>query len=160
MIRSMRTLPLIGLAALFITGCGTMIKGDLLAVQSGTVMDFQIERSHGTGDMTAYNPETGEAFEGRYTGSYQGGGVAVTNSTGSFSGSSRDTSSGTMYRHSGNVSGSSTTFVPPSNATARGFLRGDQGTVITLYMDIRPGIMPKGHGEGVDQDGNRYQVQF
>lgn len=123
-------------------------------------MEFQIERSYGTGGMSAQNSKSGESFSGQYTGTYKGGGTATTFGSGRYSGSTSNYSTGTIYQHSGQVTSSGTTFIPPSDATARGVLIGDKGTVIELYMEIRPGIVPKGHGEGIDNKGNRYQVQF
>lgn len=147
-------------ATLILTACGTTLPGKLYSLQDGVVMDFQIEKSHGTGGMYAQNNKTGEKFTGQYTGTYKGGGMETTIGSGSYRGSSTSYTTGSMYQHSGNVSSSSTKFMPPSDATARGVLMGDNGTVIELYMEIRPGIVPKGHGEGIDNKGNRYQVQF
>lgn len=125
-----------------LAACGTTLPGKLYSLQDGVVMDFQIERSYGTGGMFAQNQKTGEKLTGQYTGTYKGGGTATTFGSGN------------------HFSFSSITFIPPSDATARGVLMGDKGTVIELYMEIRPGIVPKGHGEGIDNKGNRYQVQF
>lgn len=147
-------------AMLLLSSCGTKLSGKLYSLQDGVIMDFQIERSYGTGGMYAQNHQTGERFSGQYTGTYKGGGVATTSGSGRYSGSTTSYSTGTMYQHSGTVSSTGTTFIPPSDATARGVLIGDKGTVIELYMDIRPGIVPKGHGEGIDNTGRRYQVQF
>lgn len=148
------------LIAFMLSACGTKLPGKLYSLDDGVVMEFQIERSYGTGGMYAQNFKTGENFSGQYTGVYKGGGTATTFGSGSYTGSSTNISTGTMYQHSGQVTSNSTTFIPPSNATARGVLIGDKGTVIELYMEIRPGIVPKGQGEGVDNKGNRYQIQF
>lgn len=145
---------------LLLTACATKLPGKLYSLSDGVVMEFQIERSHGTGGMYAQNHKTGENFSGQYTGTYKGGGIATTIGSGRYTGSTTSHSTGNMYRHSGNISSTSTTFAPPSDATARGVLMGDKDTVIELYMEIRPGIVPKGHGEGIDNKGNRYQVQF
>lgn len=146
------------LISILLAGCQSMLPGKLYSLQDANVMDFEIQTSYGTGDMTAYNHKTGERFTGQYTGTYKGGGTATSLGGGRYSGSSY--SSGTISQHSGRVSSTATTFIPPSDATARGVLMGDKGTVIELYMEIRPGIVPKGHGEGIDNHGNRYQVQF
>lgn len=143
-----------------LTACGTTIPGKLYSLQDGTVMEFKIERSYGTGGMSAQNHKSGEVFSGQYTGTYKGGGAATTVGTGQVSGSTSNFATGSTYQHSGQFTSNTTTFIPPSNATARGILIGDKGTVIELYMDIRPGIVPKGHGEGIDNKGFRYQVQF
>lgn len=143
-----------------LTACGTKLPGKLYSIQDGVTMDFEIERSYGTGAMFAENRKTGEKFTGQYTGTYKGGGTATTMSSGLRRGTTTSVERGSIYQHSGTISSSSTTFIPPSDATARGILMGDKGTVIELYMEIRPGIVPKGHGEGIDNKGNRYQVQF
>lgn len=147
-------------ASIILTACSATLPGKLYSLQDGIVIDFQIERSYGTGAMYAQNNKTGEKFTGQYTGTYKGGGTATTFGSGSYRGSTTSYAIGSMHQHSGNISSSSTTFIPPSDATARGVLIGDKGTVIELYMEIRPGIVPKGHGEGIDNKGNRYQVQF
>lgn len=144
---------------LTLTSCGTKLLGKLYSLDDGTAMDFQIERSNGTGGMFAQNLKTGESFTGQYTGTYKGGGVATTTEDGSYTGSTSRTN-GTLYQHSGKFKTNRTTFIAPTDATARGVLIGDKGTVIELYMDIKPGIIPKGHGEGVDNHDKRYQVQF
>lgn len=144
---------------LALTACGTKLLGKLYSLDDGTAMDFQIERSNGTGGMFAQNLKTGENFTGQYTGTYKGGGVARTTEDGSYNGST-NRANGTLYQHSGNFRSNKTTFIAPTDATARGVLIGDKGTVIELYMEIRPGIVPKGHGEGVDNNDKRYQVQF
>lgn len=146
-------------AVLILSGCGIKLPGKLYLLQNGTVMDFQIETSQGTGDMYAFNHITGENFTGQYTGTYKGGGVSRTTTDGNFNGSTSSIQNG-FSNFSGNISSTSSTFTPPSDATARGVLIGDKGTVIELYMEIRPGIRPKGHGEGIDNKGNKYQVQF
>lgn len=143
-----------------LSACGTTLPGKLYSLHDGTAMEFQIERSYGTGGMSAQNLKTGESFSGQYTGTYKGGGTATTIGRGSYTGSTSNYATGSMYQHSGSVNTTSTTFIPPRDATARGVLVGDKGTVIELYMEIRPGIVPKGHGEGIDNKGIRYQVQF
>ena len=143
-----------------LSACGTKLPGKLYSLEDGVILDFQIERSYGTGGMYAQNLKTGEYFSGQYTGTYKGGGTATTSGSGQYSGTTTNVSTGTMYQNTGNISSSATTFIPPTDATARGVLIGDKGTVIELYMEIRPGIVPKGHGEGIDNKSRRYQVQF
>lgn len=127
-----------------LTGCaGRALPGKLYDLTDATTLDFEIETSRGTGDMRATNPKTGERFAGQYTGVYTGGGLAV----GSAYNQRLGTTTGTAY-------------APPTGANARGVLIGDRGTMIELYLDIRPGIRPKGHGTGTDNQGRRYQVQF
>ena len=145
--------------ALTLTACSAKLLGKLYSLDDGTAMDFQIERSNGTGGMFAQNSKTGESFTGQYTGTYKGGGTATTTEDGSYAGST-NRANGTLYQQSGKFKSNRTTFIAPTDATARGVLIGDKGTVIELYMEIRPGIVPKGHGEGVDNHDKRYQVQF
>ena len=45
-------------------------------------------------------------------------------------------------------------------ANAVGTLNDQQGTVIQLRMQIRAGWSPHGIGEGIDNHGNHYQIQF
>ena len=109
--------------------------------------------------MFAQNLKTGENFTGQYTGTYKGGGVARTSEDGSYNGSTNRANK-TLYQHSGRFKSNRTTCIAPTDATARGVLIDDRGTVIDLCMEIRPGIVPKGHGEGVDNNDKRYKVQF
>ena len=92
----------------------------MYSLKDGTELTFEIQRSYGTGDMSAQNPKTGEKFTGQYT----------------------------ATRVAGNY------------ADAHGILRGNKGTVVNVTLEIQAGLMPKGHGEGVDNNGNRYQFQF
>jgi hypothetical protein len=107
-------------------------------------MEFAIQTSYGSGTMTAFNPATGERFSGQYTGIYKGGG----------------TSQGVYTDSWGFATGSVTTQQAPTGAVAKGVLIGDKGTVINVSMDIQPGDRPTGFGEGTDNNGVKYQVQF
>jgi len=115
-----------------LSACGTKLPGKLYSLHDGVVMEFQIERSYGTGGMYAQNLKTGESFSGQYTGTYKGGGTATTFGSGRYTGSTSNHSPGTMYQHSGQINSASTAFLPPPNATARGVLVGNKGTVIEL----------------------------
>ena len=119
------------------------LNGSMFSMKDGAELSFQIERSSGTGGMWATNLKTGEMFKGQYTGRYNDGG-----------------SSFATVRGSTGATGTVTVFTPPTSANARGFLRGDKGTVIDIYLDITPGIVPRGTGEGMDNSGIRYRVQF
>jgi hypothetical protein len=129
---------LMGALLLVLTGCGRMLPGAMYDLRDGTQLDFAIETSRGVGSMTAYNPQTGETFTGQYSGLFHGGGTALAHSA------------------AGNV----LAVAPPTGANARGILRGDQGTVIGVYLDIRPGFRPVGNGTAQDNKGGRYQVHF
>jgi len=121
-----------------------MLKGQLISMADGNIHPFAIQKSYGTGAMTATNSVTGEAFSGQYTGTYQGGGSSF----------------GTVYNPQSATYANVQMHRRPTDATARGYLRGDKGTVIEIFMDIEPGIRPKGNGTGTDNHGNRYQIQF
>ena len=135
---------ILALGAVGLGGCGTALPGKIYARDDATVLTFEIERSYGTGEMRATNPKTGEKFEGQYT---------ATPSNGGFS-------QGTATNWQTGQTATVQTFAAPSKGSGRGVLIGDQGTVIEMYLDIKPGIRPKGHGEGRDNPGRRYQVQF
>lgn len=135
------TYPLFAMIVVALAACA--LPGKMYSLNDGTESAFEIQRSSGTGGMTAHNPKTGERFTGQYTATAIGGGT-----------SRIDIDLG------GTKSGTGTVYTPPSYANARGILRGDKGTVISVYLDIRPGLRPTGHGEGVENIGNRYQFQF
>lgn len=125
-------------AALLAACAGTMLPGRMYASPDGQVLQFSIETSYGNGRMTAYNDQTGERFTGEYSAFYRG--------------------QGAMF---GNVGGSNVTlFQPPTGANGQGVLVGDKGTMIKLYLEIKPGLRPTGHGTGMDQGGRSYEVFF
>ena len=123
------------------------LKGKMVSLQGGEEFAFEIEKSTGTGGMWAANPKTGEVLQGQYTAKGSGGGY----STGSVSGTN---SAGRYTTQNVQI------FSPPTSANAQGYLRGDKGTVIEIYLEIKPGWTPTGFGPGNDNKGNRYQVQF
>jgi hypothetical protein len=125
-------------------GDGTLLDGKLISLADGVVMPFQIERSRAVGAVKAQNPMTGEKFEGQYSGRFTD---AVSGSSVSSSGPSGTHQSTLRLSHG-------------SGAEARGFLKGDKGTLITLDLDIVPGFRPHGTGDGLDNKGQRYQIQF
>jgi hypothetical protein len=132
------------LAAVLGLCAGCSLPGKLYALEDGTVLEFSIERSHGTGQMHVRNLGTGEVFEGQYTGITKGGGVLI----------------GTGFNQQTGQSTTTTGFMPATHANAGGVLIGDHGTVIELEMEIKPGPRPRGYGSGRDNQGRRYQVQF
>ena len=136
---------LLSFGALALSSCaGGMLHGQMFRLDNGAQWPFDIQTSYGTGKLTATDPQTGEVFTGQYTGVYQGGGSSY----------------GTAFNAQLLSTTTFQSFTPPSNATARGILRGDRGTVIQIYLDIRPGLVPKGHGQGLDNKGRQYQIQF
>lgn len=127
------------LGAALIAGCvGTMLPGRMYASPNGQTLQFEIETSYGQGKMTAFNPYTGERFAGEYSAMHRGQRMLV-----------------------GNVGKSNVTlFQPPTGADGQGVLVGDKGTMIRLYLEIKPGLRPTGHGTGTDDNGGRYEVFF
>ena len=126
-----------------------MIPGRIYCLKDGAELQFAIERSSGLGTMTAFNPATGERFTGSYSAMItEGGGVEQS----------------TVANNWGTTTGTVSTVKAATKAEGRGVLRGDKGTVINLRMDIRPSyhpqINPSGFGEGTDNNGLTYQVQF
>ena len=56
------------MVAFLLSGCaGGMIPGKIYS-DSGKVLDFEIEKSYGTGRVTARDNATGEQFAGQYVG--------------------------------------------------------------------------------------------
>ncbi|SEL25799.1 hypothetical protein SAMN05216387_107103 [Nitrosovibrio tenuis] len=127
------------IGAVVLAGCvGTMLPGRMYASPNGQILKFEIETSYGQGKMTAFNDQTGEKFTGEYSAMHRGQGMTF-----------------------GNVGRSNVTlFQPPTGANGQGVLVGDQGTMIRVYLEIRPGLRPTGHGSGVDQNGGRYELFF
>jgi len=126
-------------AAIVLSGCvGTMLPGRMYASPSGQILQFEIETSYGQGKMTAFNDQTGEKFTGEYSAIRRGGGMML-----------------------GNAGNSNVTLLqPPLSANGQGVLVGDKGTMIRLYLEIKPGLRPTGHGTGTDEEGRRYEVFF
>jgi len=88
--------------------------------------------------MTAFDPKNKENFKGEYSAFYKG--------------------QSSLY---GNVGGSNVMLVqPPAGANANGILVGDQGTIIKVFFEIKPGLRPTGYGTGQDQKGTKYEFYF
>ena len=124
------------------------IKGKMTRLSDGLVFPFEIEKifGSGTGKIRATDPQTGQIYEGTYSGAIHGGGYK----------------SATVYdkysRPLGTVSG----WERPTGADAEGVMTGG-GKVFELYLDIVPGnliVNPKGHGPARDNAGERYLIQF
>jgi hypothetical protein len=147
--------PYFAFLALLLVGCaGDMLTGQLHAIDDGTTLQFEIERSHGKGKLTALNPKTGEKFEGTYTAVMHGEEATFTQV------STFDPAKAVNRGNMPNQGYTATSHKAGDYAAARGILIGDKGTTIELRMEIEPGIKPRGHGEGRDNSGRRYQVQF
>lgn len=146
------------LLALLLTSCAVapqqtagpwMIPGRMYCLKDGTEFQLSIERSSGQGRMTAVNLRTGEQFTGTYSAIITEGG-AVEQST--------------AENFWGKVGPTVTKTTAATKAAGRGILRGDKGTVINLTLDIKPSysraVNPSGFGEGEDNNGLKYQIQF
>ncbi len=142
------------LLALTLAGCavggniysgGQMIPGRLVNLGDGALIPLQIELSTGQGRVFGTHPKTGEVFSGNYTA------IPDTRVTQY----SKDTLLGPQTTQQAvEVS----TSVP-----ATVLLLGDQGTVINLSLRIKPGnayVLPIGYGEGTDNKGGKYNLQF
>ena len=129
------------LLTLAISGCSLMLPGTMDGLDNSEKFSFEIEKSFGTGKMTAKNLDTGEEFTGSYTARYS------------------DLSTAQKQFLASGIT-SFTSFIRPNHATGQGILLGNKGTKILIYLSITPGIRPTGTGTGVDADGNTYWVQF
>jgi hypothetical protein len=139
---------LLGLSLLLV-GCaqspyqlGTYIPGRIVSLSDGKILPMQIELSYGSGHMKAVNPDTGETFDGIYTAINETKLSAVSR-PGLFG--DQDVASQTTVS---DVSQSSAVLV------------GSKGTVIDVKMTIKSGAPPIGYGDGVDNAGKKYRVQF
>lgn len=132
------------IAALTLTGCGTMLPGTIYSEQ-GKVLQFQIEMARRTGAVTAFDPSTGEQFAGTYVGVREGA-VASSSAFVSAGGAT------------GNAFGSTAVMSNMANATA--LLTGDKGSTLTCQMRIEAGLSPHGIGTCRDNRGVNYRVQF
>jgi len=169
----MTLLVMVALTSLPLGGCaGSMLKGTLYCIDDGTALPMEIETSYGHGRMTASHPATGEQFSGTYSGIYEDGfrqtSVASSHSDKRADASVRVTTPGRFGSTNVDVAASgtedttsiSTTSRAPTKASALATLIGDMGTVIEIRMLIRPGLRPHGYGDGTDNHGRRYQLQF
>jgi hypothetical protein len=131
--------------ALVLAGCaGGMIPGKIYS-DSGKVLDFEIEKSSGTGRVTARDNITGEQFAGEYVG------IRETISASSSGVATAGTRMATGF-------GSSSVSSNMANATA--FLTGDKGSSLNCQMTIQAGFSPHGIGDCSDKNGAKYHVQF
>ena len=126
-----------------------MIPGRIYSLQDGTALEFAVERSSGQGTMTAFNSVTGERFTGTYSAIITEGG---------------GTEQSVASNFWGQVGPTVTKSTAATRAAGRGVLRGDKGTVISITMEIKPSydsrVNPSGFGDGLDNHGVKYQVQF
>jgi hypothetical protein len=137
----------ITLLALLLTACaaggyapGTMLPGKIISLSDGTTFPMQYEFAASSGAMTATNPVTGEYFQGTYTGIQET--HVVQHTEASFWGDT-DQSVETS-----------------AVAQAAAVLVGNKGTVLNLKLHVKIGNPPSGFGEGEDNKGVKYNVQF
>jgi len=126
-------------------GVGSMLSGRMIALADGHLIPVQIEltpMSHPTGAITAADPETGEQFSGTYTFIVETKVVQQ-----SQPGLLFDQETGQAVQ---------TSDVAPGTAV----LVGDKGTVINLKMTAKAGSPPVGYGNGEDNKGKKYTLQF
>jgi len=134
---------------------GDMLPGEIISLKDGTKLTYEIQftsSAQGRGTMTAFNPVSKESFQGQYRVILTGGG----------------SSTGVVRDSWGWTSGTVTTTSDPK-AAARGFLKGDKGTVIDVSLDLTPvksnaqdGVFFffSGQGAGTDNHNDRYQIYF
>ncbi|MBU1853145.1 MAG: hypothetical protein KJ957_03765 [Candidatus Omnitrophica bacterium] len=134
---------------------GEMLFGEIVSLSDGNTLPMQIEIikiSDVNGKMSAYNPKTGEDFQGKYSAIFE---KEIVDGFGS---STVTTDSGT--RHG---SRDKTTIKTSSTTEAAAVLIGDKGTVLDISMTMQTGNRKRdlhGHGKAKDNKGNKYQVRF
>ena len=140
--------------ALLLAGCatgpdpyatGTMLPGKMTALNDGHVIPVQIQlqpMSHPTGIMTAADPATGEQFSGNYTF------IVETRVV-------QQSRPGLLFDDQTSQA-VQTSDVAPGTAV----LVGDKGTVINLKITAKAGSPPVGYGNGEDNKGRKYSLQF
>ena len=135
------------LLALLLCGCategyapGSMLPGRIISLADGTTLAMQYELTSGSGKMIATNPVTGEILQGMYTAVLET--KVHTHQSNSLFGSD-DTSTET-----GDV------------AEGTAVLVGNKGTDLNLKLHVKVGNPPTGFGDGEDNKGVKYNVQF
>jgi hypothetical protein len=115
-----------------------MIPGKMWSLKDGSVLVFAAQYSHWFRHHDCIQSKaTGERFKGQYTG--------VRNIT---------------FSKSSSFWNSKTVATASNQAKIMGILRGDKGTVISIKCIVNTGRNPTGFGEGVDNKGVKYQIQF
>lgn len=123
---------------------GEMLPGNLFT-QDGRVLDFAIQKTTGSGGVTAFDSARQENFSGTY--------VAVLEATGAVS-------NGFATNGQRFVAGSGSAVVGSNMADATAFLRGNKGTMIQCSMKIQAAAYPHGLGTCTDNHGGQYRLQF
>lgn len=124
---------------------GAFIPGRMIALNDGKLFPLQIQltaMSSPMGKMIATDPATGEIMEGYYTAL-----PSTTYIQTAKPGLLGSQATGTATQMSDTL---------PASAT----LVGNKGTVVQLHMQIKAGNPPIGFGDGEDNHGVKYSVQF
>jgi len=134
---------------------GDMLPCEMISLKDGTKLMCEVQFTssiQGKGTITAFNPVSKESFQGQYRVILTGGG----------------SSTGVVRDSWGWTTGTVKTTSDPK-AAARGFLKGDKGTVIDVSIDLTPvksnaqdGVFFffSGQGTGTDNHSDRYQIYF
>jgi hypothetical protein len=148
-----RVMAIVTLFALVMPGCasnssykiGDMLPGKIISLSDGKILPMQIQLSsvrRPTAKMTASDPATGEQFDGNYTCIVES--KVVQHSRPGFLG---DQNTGQSLEVSNTC---------PCSAV----LVGNKGTVLNTKMMITSGNPPLGTGDGEDNKGLKYAIQF
>jgi hypothetical protein len=121
-----------------------MLPGALYS-QSGKVLDFAIQKTYGSGAVSAFDSDRQERFSGSY--------VAVLGST-------TTNARAVVMNGSGFAVGHATESSGTNMADATAYLRGDKGTMLTCTMRIQAGVYPHGIGDCTDNHRMSYRLQF
>jgi len=123
---------------------GEMLPGNLFS-QSGKVLDFAIQKTYGSGAVSAFDSDRQERFSGSN--------VAVLAST-------TTSARAVVTNGSGFAVGNATESSGSNMADATAYLRGDKGTMLTCTMRIQAGVYPHGIGDCTDNRRTTYRLQF
>ena len=138
---------------------GEMLPGEITSLSDGNVLPMEVEvirASDVNFRMTAYNPKTGEKFQGK------GSGILAVNVS-SGSAFSTGTSNSGSYSAQGFGSASGTAVAYSNAVEETAVLIGDKGTVLNIKMRAQIAIRKSqlhGYGEAEDNKGNKYQVRY
>lgn len=157
----MKLCVLCGVALLALcAGCATAPGSGTLYVLGDTaaVVVMTIEGGQTSGRMTATHPLTGERFAGTYTATPTWSpNQAQTNVTVTVKTHQRNRRDDMAE---GFAEGAAAARNRPQSFRGNAVLVGDQGTAIELQIELVNGYVLHGSGEGTDNRGQRYRMQF